>query len=105
MSNKQRLITELLERNIEIERSITKLQHDLRVNKEIISHLRNSSDEGMSESSEEFSIEILPGQQNKETKNTEEQVQRKNSKKQERKEGLEKARAWALDRAQYRRKK
>jgi hypothetical protein len=104
MSNKQRLIKELQERNIEIERSITKLQHDLRVNEEIIRELRNSSDEDLSELSEEFSIEILPGRQNNLTKNTGEQVW-KNSKKQERKEGFEKARAWALDRAQYRGKK
>ncbi len=48
MSKKLQLITELQEWNMEIERSITKLQHDLKVNEKIIRKLRskeNSTDE------------------------------------------------------------
>jgi hypothetical protein len=81
MSKKLQLIMELQEWNMEIEISIKKLQHDLKVNEKIIRILRikeNSSDE---ELSEKFSIELIPSRQPRwqrnQTNNTEEQVKSK----------------------------
>ena len=72
---------ELQEWNMEIERSIKKLQHDLKVNEKIIRILRNKENSSDEELSEKFSIELIPSRQPRrqmnQMNNTEEQVKSK----------------------------
>jgi len=105
MSREQEcLILKLQERNTEIDNEIKRLQQDWIINQQITTELQKK-DKSFSEEDSDISIEYLRVEDVTERKPIPERTEKKISRKRaERREGLERARAWHLDRIKAKRK-
>ena len=101
---RESLILRLQERNTEIDNEIKRLQQDWILNQQIITELQKK-DKPFSEEDSDTSIEYLRVEDVTERKPIPERTEKKRSRKRaERREGLERARAWHLDRIKAKRK-
>ncbi len=101
---RESLILKLQERNTEIDNKIKRLQQDCILNQQIITELPKK-DKPFSEEDSDISIEYLRVEDVTERKPIPERTEKKISRKRaERREGLERARAWHLDRIKAKRK-
>ncbi len=98
---RESLILRLQERNTEIDNEIKRLQQDWIINQQITTELQKK-DKSFSEEDSDISIEYLRVEDVPERKPIpEKKISRKRA---ERREGLERARAWHLDRIKAKRK-
>jgi len=94
----------LQERNTKIDNEIKRLQQDWILNQQIITELQKK-DKSFSEEDSDISIEYLRVEDVTERKPIPERTEKKISRKRaERREGLERPRAWHLDRIKAKRK-
>ncbi len=101
---RENLILRLQELNTEIDNEIKRLQQDWIVNQQIITELQKK-DKSFLEKDSDISIEYLRVEDVTERKPIPERTEKKISRKRaERREGLERARAWHLDRNKTKRK-
>jgi hypothetical protein len=102
--DRESLILKLQERNTEIDNEIKRLQQDWTLNQQIITELQKE-DKPFSEEDSDISIEYLRVEDITERKPIPKKTEKKIShKKVERREELERARAWHLDRIKAKRK-
>jgi len=102
--DRESMILRLQERDTEIDNEIKRLQQDWILNQQIITELQKE-DRSSSEEYDNLSIDYVQVENVIERKQKPQKTEKRiSSKKAERKEGLEKARAWHLDRIRAKRK-